>query len=105
RLERLGASESQGLTTDWDAIGTASAFSSSSSSAAPPTPPPGILPVALRGFGNILWYPVASPQLFLGDGAKLFQAIGQQRLAERAATIHLRLAVEYRGIPPVAAYF
>ena len=110
RLERLGATETQALVTDWDAIGSAppspSNFSSSSSSEAPLPPPPShTLDVALRGFGNILWYPVASPQLFLGDGAKLFQAIGQQRLAERDATIHLRLAVEYRGVPPVSAYF
>ncbi len=105
RLERLGASVSQALTTDWDAIGSASPNSSSSSSSSDASPAPSDLIVALRGFGNVLWYPVASPQLFLGDGAKLFQAIGQQRLAERAATIHLRLAVEYRGAPPVAAYF
>jgi len=106
RLERVGASASQALTTDWDAIGSAApTSSSSSSSSSEDTPTPSDLPVALRGFGNVLWYPTASPQLFLGDGAKLFQAIGQQRLAERAATIHLRLAVEYRGVPPVAAYF
>ncbi len=105
RLERLGASVSQALTTDWDAIGSATSSTSSSSSSSEPTPASSDLIVALRGFGNVLWYPVASPQLFLGDGAKLFQAIGQQRLAERASTIHLRLAIEYRGAPPVAAYF
>jgi hypothetical protein len=104
RLERLGASATQALTTDWDAIGYISSASSSSSSPDDALPT-SALSVALRGFGNVLWYPVASPQLFLGDGAKLFQAIGQQRLSERAATIHLRLAVEYRGTPPVAAYF
>jgi hypothetical protein len=105
RLERLGASETQGLTTDWDAIGTTSSTSSSSSSSDDTQAPTTTLPVALRGFGNILWYPVASPQLFLGDGAKLFQAIGQQRLAERATTIRLRLAIEYQGVAPVAAWF
>jgi hypothetical protein len=104
RLERLGASVSQALTTDWDAIGSAQLTGSSSSSSVD-TPITPALSVALRGFGNVLWYPVASPQLFLGDGAKLFQAIGHQRLAERAATIHLHLVIEYRGIPPVSAYF
>jgi len=104
RLERLGAAPTQALTTDWDAIGYISSASSSSSSS-DNSQETTVLSVALRGFGNVLWYPTASPQLFLGDGAKLFQAIGQQRLAERAATIHLRLAVEYRGTPPVAAYF
>ena len=109
RLERVGAAESQALDTDWDAIGSAAPESSSSSSsadAAPPAPPSPTLLVALRGFGNILWYPVAGPQLFLGDGAKLFQAIAQQRLTEHSATIHLRLAVEYHSVPPpIAAYF
>ncbi len=104
RLERLGAAPTQALTTDWDAIGYISSATSSSSSS-DNSQETTVLSVALRGFGNVLWYPTASPQLFLGDGAKLFQAIGQQRLAERAATIHLRLAVEYRGTPPVAAYF
>ncbi len=107
RLERLGASATQALTTDWDAIGPTAAASSSNSSSsdASAVSPSSTLDVALRGFGNVLWYPVASPQLFLGEGATLFQAIGQQRLAEQFATIHLRLAVEYHGPPPTAAYF
>jgi hypothetical protein len=105
RLERLGASASQALATDWDAIGPAASSSDSSSSEATPAPPSTSLVVALRGFGNVLWYPVASPQLFLGEGASLFQAVGQQRLAEQFASIHLRLAVEYHGPPPAAAYF
>lgn len=106
RLQRLGASEEQALATDWDEIGTAAPTSSSSSSSEGPiSPASSTILVALRGFGNVLWYPVASPQLFLGDGAKLFQAVGQQRLAEHAASIHLRLAVLYRGVPPTAAYF
>ena len=102
RLERLGASSTQALTTDWDAIDSGATSGSSSSSSDEALY---LLPVALRGFGNVLWYPVASPQLFLGDGARLFQAIGQQRQAERNATIHLRLAVDYRGVPPAVAYF
>jgi hypothetical protein len=105
RLERLGASTPQALSTDWDAIDSGQSSASSSSSSSSDDATTYLLPVALRGFGNVLWYPTASPQLFLGDGAKLFQAIGQNRLAERNATIHLRLSVEYRGVPPAAAYF
>ncbi|MFP5232423.1 MAG: hypothetical protein ACLGQX_07290 [Acidobacteriota bacterium] len=110
RLERIGAPASEALAADWDAVGSnpvqsAFNFSSSSGDVSPaPASPPTII-VALRGFGDVLWYPAASPQLFLGDGAKLFQAIGRQRLAEEQATVHLRLAVVYRGAPPVAAYF
>jgi hypothetical protein len=85
RLERLGASHAQAAGTDWDAIGGDA--------------------TALRGFGDVLWYPVASRQLFLGDGAQLFDAIGVTKLREAAATIRLRLAVEYKGDAPAAAYF
>jgi hypothetical protein len=99
RLERIGAGAGQALDTDWDAISD-NAASSSSSDATPST-----LVAALRGFGNVLWYPVAAPQLFLGDGAKLFQAVALQRLTDRSATIHLRIAVEYKGDPPTAVYF
>ena len=101
RLERIGASSAQSLRTDWDAIGTNTSASTSSSDVAPPS----TLAVALRGFGNVLWYPVAAPQLFLGDGAKLFQAVAAMRLAERSTSIHLHIAVEYKGEPPTAVYF
>jgi len=98
RLERIGASAAQALNTDWDAIGDADLTSGSA-----PTSP--TLSAALRGFGNVLWYPVSTPPLFLGDGAKLFQAVGNQRLTQAATTIHLHLAVEYHSDPPTAAYF
>ena len=85
RLERIGASQAQALAADWDAIAPRA--------------------TALRGFGDVLWYPVASRQVFLGDGAELFDAVGAARLREATASIRLRLAVEYRGDPPTAAYF
>ncbi len=85
RLERIGATHEQALSSDWDTISPSS--------------------IALRGFGNVLWYPVASPQIFLGDGAKLFQAIGQSRLRGDDTTVRLSLSIQYRGEAPVAAYF
>ncbi len=85
RLERIGAPLSEAAAADWDGI-------------APEL-------TALRGFGNVLWYPVAAQPVFLGDGAKLFQAVGSTRLRQARATIRLRLAVEYRGDPPDAAIF
>jgi hypothetical protein len=85
RLERIGAPADQALAADWDAIATSG--------------------TALRGFGNVLWYPVAAPPLFLGDGARLFQAVGSARLRESAAAVRLRLAIEYLGDPPDAAFF
>jgi len=91
RLERIGAPADQALAEDWDAI------------AAPASDAPGN-GTALRGFGNVLWYPVSAPPVFLGD-ASLFQSVGATRLRESAATIRLRLAVEYLGDPPDAAFF
>ena len=85
RLERIGAPGDQAARADWDKIS-----------------PEG---TALRGFGNVLWYPTASAPLFLGDGAKLFQNVGQTKLQQSAATVHLRLTVEYVGDAPDAAFF
>jgi hypothetical protein len=89
RLERIGATPAAALDADWDAI----------------SPLPNGLLTALRGFGSALWVPVAAPQLFLGDGAKLFQFAGTLRLRDQGVSVHLRLAVEYDGEPPAAAYF
>jgi hypothetical protein len=43
--------------------------------------------------------------VFLGDGAKLFQSVGQTKLQQAMATVHLRLTVEYTGDAPDAAFF
>jgi hypothetical protein len=85
RLERIGAPALQALAADWD----------------------GVMPegTALRGYGDVLWYPVAGAPVFLGEGAALFKAVGKTKLRQSAATIHLRLTVEYVGDAPKAAYF
>jgi hypothetical protein len=92
RLERIGAPNDQALSADWDAIAAPNSDGLTGGT-------------ALRGFGNVLWYPVSAPPVFLGDGAKLFQAVGATKLRESAATVRLRLAVEYVGDPPDAAFF
>jgi hypothetical protein len=92
RLTRIGAPNDQALAADWDAI-------------APPDANGITGGTALRGFGNVLWYPVSAPPVFLGDGAKLFQAVGAAKLRQSNASIRLRLAVEYTGDPPDAAFF
>lgn len=84
RLERLGAPSSQALQTDWDGI----------------TPDA----TALRGFGNVLWFPVAAPQLFLQDGT-LVPAVGRERMEHADTPVSLRLSVEFSGEAPTAAYF
>jgi hypothetical protein len=85
RLERIGAPLDQAARADWDQISPEK--------------------TALRGFGNVLWYPTAAAPVFLGDGAKLFQSVGQTKLQQAAAKIHLRLTVEYVGDAPDAAFF
>jgi hypothetical protein len=85
RLERIGAPEDKAAEADWDVIATAG--------------------TALRGYGNVLWYPVAGAPVFLGDGAKLFDSVGRAKLRQQAASVRLRLTVAYSGEAPDAAYF
>ncbi|MDQ2835387.1 MAG: hypothetical protein M3Y50_16925 [Acidobacteriota bacterium] len=85
RLERIGAPPEQAAHADWDRIS------------------PEL--TALRGFGNVLWYPTAAAPVFLGDGARLFESVGQIRLRQQDSTIHLRLTVDYTGDAPDAAFF
>ncbi|NYF91024.1 M1 family aminopeptidase [Tunturiibacter empetritectus] len=85
RLERIGAPLDQAANADWDLIGAER--------------------TALRGFGNVLWYPTAAAPVFLGDGAKLFQSVGLNKLRQAEATVRMRLTVEYVGDAPDAAFF
>jgi hypothetical protein len=85
RLERIGAPAIQAAFADWDSVTSAS--------------------TALRGFGNVLWYPTSSAPVFLGEGASLFQAVGRTKLRQADSIIRLRLTVEYVGDPPDAVYF
>ena len=85
RLERIGAPLDQASHADWDVVTSEH--------------------TALRGFGNVLWYPTAAAPVFLGDGAKLFQSVGLNKLRQAEATIRMRLTVEYVGDAPDAAFF
>jgi hypothetical protein len=85
RLRRIGAEAVAADNADWDRVDEDG--------------------IRLRGFGNVLWYPVAAPPLFLGEGNALFEAAGKMKLREQAASVHLRLTLELQGEAPVAAYF
>jgi hypothetical protein len=85
RLERIGAPLDQAAHADWDVVSAER--------------------TALRGFGNVLWYPTAAAPVFLGDGAKLFQSAGLNKLRQADATIRMHLTVEYVGDAPDAAFF
>ncbi len=85
RLERIGAPAEQAAKADWDTIATDN--------------------IALRGYGNVLWYPVSSAPVFLGEGAKLFDAVGRTRLRQQEAIVRLHLTLAYSGDAPDAVYF
>ena len=89
RLELLGTPREKATETDWDEIAATSDEGST----------------GLRGFGEVLWYPVAAPTALLGDGNRLFELIGHQRALNAAATISLRLTVVYDGDPPNGVIF
>src|SRR5262249_23266520 len=57
----------------------------------------------LRGFGNVVWYPVSSVPALLGDQAKIFGEIGTQKLRMADATVAMRVSVEFYGAPPSLA--
>ena len=85
RLERIGAPLDQAARADWDEISSEW--------------------TGLRGFGDVLWYPTAAAPVFLGDGAKLFQSVGQTKLRQAGAMVRLRVTVEFVGDAPDAVFF
>jgi len=75
RLIVIGTPEAVALHSDWDSIGEDF--------------------TGLRGFGNVVWYPVSSVPVILGDGARLFDEIGEQKLRLSGAKFRLRLTDEF----------
>jgi len=84
RLLAIGTPQDVALHSDWDGIS---------------------LPfTGLRGFGNVVWYPVSSVPVILGDGARLFDEMGEHKLRMSGAQFSLHLTVEYpHGQPPNVA--
>jgi hypothetical protein len=89
RLELIGAPHDRAAETDWDAI----------------LPTSDDLSTSLRGFGNVLWYPVAAPTAQFGNGNQLFTLIARERRRNADETMRLRLTVEYVGDPPDSVLF
>jgi len=83
RLLRMGAPQDVALSADWDRI--ASGF------------------IGLRGFGNVIWFPVSTQPALLGEGARVFDTIGQWKLRQSNARVRLHLLVEYRSQAPNVA--
>jgi hypothetical protein len=74
RLTRIGAPESEANSSDWDQISPKF--------------------TAVRGFGNVVWYPVATEAASLSEGKSLFEAEGRWRAREAASTMHLQFVVQ-----------
>ena len=75
RLLSVGTPEDSASHSDWDEISPAF--------------------TGLRGFGNVVWYPVVSVPVIIGDGARLFDEIGRQKLRSSGTEFRLRLTVEF----------
>ncbi len=58
----------------------------------------------LRGFGNVLWYPVCNVPVALGDSDRFFSEIGLTKLRESAATVSMTVTEEFTGAAPTVAF-
>jgi hypothetical protein len=84
RLITIGTPDDAALHTDWDAIT--------------------IDFTGLRGFGNVVWYPVSSVPVILGDGARVFDEMGEHKLRNAGARFRLALTDEFlHGQAPTVA--
>lgn len=84
RLVAIGTPDDAALHSDWDAIGAEF--------------------TGLRGFGNVVWYPVSSVPVILGDGNRLFDEMGEQKLRSFGARFSLQLVDEFvNGEAPTVA--
>ncbi|HEX3662492.1 MAG TPA: hypothetical protein VHU89_13740 [Acidobacteriaceae bacterium] len=82
RLTAIGAPAATAEASDWDRI------------SAPFT--------GLRGFGSVVWYPIVSVPVALGDGDTFFTEIGRQKLLDQDATAAIRITDEFYSEPPTA---
>jgi hypothetical protein len=84
RLLTVGTPETVALHSDWDEIS------------------PDF--TGLRGFGNVVWYPVSTVPVILGDGSRLFDEVGRHKFSLTHTHFHLHLTVEFpHGNPPTLA--
>lgn len=83
RLEQIGTPTDIAHRSDWDELSDDA--------------------IALRGFGNVVWYPVSAPLVALGDGAKYFTEVGRQKQRQTGATFQAQLTAEFIGQAPNVA--
>jgi hypothetical protein len=84
RLTSIGTPPDVALHTDWDGI--REEFT------------------GLRGFGNVLWYPVSNVPVALGDSDRFFTEIGATKLRESGAIVSMTVTEEFTGAAPTVAF-
>jgi hypothetical protein len=81
RLTQLGAPDDAARSSDWDQISTKF--------------------TAVRGAGNVAWYPIATEASDLSEPGSVFEAVGRWKTREAASTMRLQIAVpREEGEPP-----
>ena len=84
RLRRLGAPANVTAASEWDRIS------------------PDF--TGLRGFGNVIWFPVSTAPVLLGQGSEMFDSVGKWKLRESGARVKMHVLVEYLGAKPGVAF-
>jgi len=73
RLTRIGTPDDVAASADWDQIGTNF--------------------TAVRGVGNVAWYPIATEVANLSEGNSLFEVLRRWKAREAASIVYLNIAV------------
>ncbi|MHB8302905.1 MAG: M1 aminopeptidase family protein [Acidobacteriaceae bacterium] len=84
RLLRLGAPEKIAAASEWDRIGTDF--------------------TAMRGFGNVIWFPVSTAPVLLGQGSEMFDSVGKWKLRQSDARVTMHVLAEYLDEKPSIAF-
>ena len=74
RLIRIGVPKQTAIESDWDQIGSSLS--------------------AVRGIGNVAWYPVASESASLSEGNSVFEALGRWRARSASGTMQVGLCAQ-----------
>ena len=82
RLTRIGMEKESAVHTDWDQVSRLSS--------------------AVRGAGNVVWYPVAMDAANLSDEGSLFEILGRWKMRESSSAMHIKLSYSATngGAPP-----
>ena len=80
RLTRIGAPEAAARSSDWDQIS--------------------VNFTAVRGAGNVAWYPIATEAVDLAEQNNLFDVVGRLKARESASNMHFRVEETGEGEPP-----